>query len=113
MHWALDGFAAKPIRRTNDLAHFHSPASEQRTRNTRPMIAPAILVDRGCATKFAPNNYRNIFVESALMDVFNERVHTLIEQRQILAQRAEVVAVMVPTAERESHATRASFDQPP
>src|SRR4051812_19299760 len=45
------------------------------------------------------------------MNVRYESAQTLIEERQILTQRAEVVAVMIPAAECERDATRAGFDQ--
>ncbi len=47
-----------------------------------------------------------------LMQIFDQRAESLIEQRQVLTQRSEVVAVMVPATERQRHTPGARFDQP-
>src|SRR5439155_6948850 len=73
---------------------------------------PAILVDGRRTTELAPNDYCNILVQSALVQIFDQRAESLIEQRQVLMQRSEVVAVMVPATERQRYAPGARFDQP-
>src|SRR5437660_11150260 len=75
------------------------------------MIAPAILVDGRRTTELTPHNHRNIFVQSALVQIFDQRAESLVEERQVLTQRSEVVAVMVPTTERQRDAPGACFDQ--
>ena len=55
---------------------------------------------------------RNIFIQTTLVQIFNQCAQALIEQRQVLSQRAEVIAVMIPAAEREGHAAGARFDKP-
>src|SRR2546421_1481337 len=46
------------------------------------------------------------------MQIFHQRAESLIEQWQVLAQRSEVVAMMVPTTERKRDTPGARFDQP-
>ena len=112
LHGPLGGLAAETIRRANHLAGLHAASEEQPARDARPMIASAVLVDGGRAAELAPNDHRNILVQSALVQILDQRAESLIEQRQVLAQSTEVVAVMVPAAERQGDAAGARFDQP-
>src|SRR6185503_5099019 len=57
VHGPFHGFAAQPIRGANDLADFHSTTEQRRAGNTRPMIPPAVLVDRRRAAELAPDNH--------------------------------------------------------
>src|SRR5687767_1508014 len=57
MHWAFRGFAPETVGCANGLSHPHAATGQQRARNARPMVATAILVDRGRAAKFAPNDH--------------------------------------------------------
>src|SRR5213083_2096475 len=47
------------------------------------------------------------------MQIFDQGAESLIEQRQVLTESSEVVAVMVPATERQRYAQSAGFDQPP
>ena len=46
------------------------------------------------------------------MQVANQRGRGAVEQRTVLAERLEVLAVMVPAAEVERHDARTGLDQP-
>src|SRR5438552_6276055 len=73
LHWTLCSFAAQAIRGADDLSGFHAAARQHRTRNPGPVIAPGILVDGWSATELAPHDYRNILVQTALMQIFDQR----------------------------------------
>src|SRR5262249_12053464 len=103
------GFTTEPIGCADDLPVAHSTTGEHRAGNARPMIATAILVDRGCPSKFAPHHDRHIFVESSIVQISNQCADSLVEQRKILPERAEIITVMIPTAECNGHAPRAGF----
>src|SRR5215831_7971891 len=45
------------------------------------------------------------------MQILQERAQALIEQRQVLTQRPEVVSVMIPPAEGERDASSPGLDQ--
>src|SRR4051812_20866096 len=95
---AINRFASEAIGGADDLTSFHSAASEQGAGDARPMVASAIFVDRRSAAEFTPDDNRNIFFETTIVDVINQGGQALVEQREILTKRAEVVAVMIPTA---------------
>ena len=75
------------------------------------MIASRVFVDGWGAAKLAPDDEGNVLVETALMQILDERADTLVKQRQVLAQRAKIVSVMVPAAEGEGDTARAGLDQ--
>src|SRR5882724_1408435 len=77
------------------------------------MVASGVFVDGRRAAKFAPNHNRNILVQTALMNVLNQRAEPQIQQRKVLAKSAEIVSMMIPAAERERDAPRAGFHQAP
>src|SRR5262245_35573606 len=113
LDWPVGGLAAQAIRRANHLSGLHPAAGQQPTRNSRPMIAAGVLVDRRCAAELAPNDYGNVLVEAALVQILDERADPLVEQRQVLPKRAEVIPVMVPSAKRQRHAASTRFDETP
>ena len=47
------------------------------------------------------------------MQILDERADPLVQEGQVLPQRAEIVAVMVPPAERQRHTAGTRFDEPP
>ena len=47
------------------------------------------------------------------MQILHQSAHTLIEQRQILAKRPKIIAMMVPAAKCQSHTASARLDQSP
>src|SRR5437588_1745579 len=75
------------------------------------MIASRVFVDGWGATKLAPDHEGNVLVQTALVQILDERADTLVKQRQVLAQRAKIVPVMVPAAEGEGDTARASLDK--
>src|ERR1043166_8146435 len=77
------------------------------------MIATGVLVNRGRAAELAPNDNGNVLVQAALMQILDQRAHSLVEQREVLPQRAEIIAVMIPSAERQGHAAGARLDETP
>src|SRR2546429_8384130 len=75
------------------------------------MIASRVFVDGWGATKLAPDHEGNVLVQTALVQILDERADTLVKQRQGLAQRAKNVPVMVPAAEGEGDTARAGLDE--
>src|SRR5262245_109881 len=71
-------FTAQTIRLAEDLACLHAPAEQHGAGDAWPVIASGVLIDGGCATEFAPNNYRYVFVQAALVNILDERAHALI-----------------------------------
>ena len=104
LHGALAGFPSEPVGGANHLPYFHAAAKKHRAGNARPMVAPAILVDRGRAPELAPDHNRHVLVQPARVQVLHQGAHTLVEHRQVLAQRVEILAVMIPAAEGERDA---------
>src|SRR6266536_3462679 len=105
--------AAQAIRGPDYLAGFHAAASEHAARDARPMVTAGVFVDGRGAPELAPDNDRNILVETALVQVLDQRADALIEQREVLPERAKIIAMMVPAAEGEGHAACAGLDEPP
>ncbi len=101
------------VRGADDLAMPHAAAGEQGARNTRPVIASRILVDGGGASKFAPDHDRYVLFQAAIAQVLEQSGEPLVEEWQILAQRIEIIAVMIPAAEGHGDATRARFHEAP
>src|SRR5437879_4151414 len=62
-------FSTEAIRCADQLPGAHPSACQQSTRNSRPMIAPRIFINGWGPPEFAPNNNRNILVESALVQI--------------------------------------------
>src|SRR5438874_8324186 len=72
LHWPFSRFAAKAISRADDLAGLHASGSQQSAGNARPMITAGVFVNRRGPSKFAPDHDRNILIEAALMNVFDQ-----------------------------------------
>src|SRR5947207_1451151 len=85
----------------------------ERKKKIEILKRAGVLVDRRCASELAPDHDRDILVETALVQVLDQRADALVQQRQILSQSAEIVAVMVPATEGKRHATCSGFDEPP
>src|SRR5688500_17698273 len=79
---ALSRFPAEPVGRADDLAMPHSAARQRGAGNARPMIAPRILIDCGSASELAPDDHRHVLVQSALLQILNERSYAGIELRE-------------------------------
>ena len=104
---------AQAIRRADNLAHPHPAAGQQGARHLRPVVATAARVDPRRASEFTPGHDAHVLVETAGVQVFDQRRDRLIELAKLLGQPLEVRAVTVPTAERERHTAHARLDQPP
>ena len=48
------------------------------------MITSAVFIDGRGAAELTPNHDRNILVQAALMQIFDQGAEPLVEQRQIL-----------------------------
>ena len=111
MNAAFDDLAAESIGRADDLARFHSAARQQGASELRPVIAPGIRVDLGRPSELAPRHYRHVFVQSALVQVLDQRAEGLVEQREMREQFAVIVAVKIPAAKIERDTACPRFDE--
>ena len=76
------------------------------------MVAPAFgVVNLRRSAELAPNDDRNVLIHSAHVQVFDQTGQGVVQFRQALAALLEVGVVIVPTAERQGHATRTGLDQ--
>src|SRR5881392_4110921 len=82
MDGSFNGFPAQAVGRSQSLAGFHSTTREQSAGNSRPMIAPGVLVYDGGPAKFAPDNDGYILVQTALVNIFHQRGDALVQQRK-------------------------------
>src|SRR5438477_8907662 len=92
----LSRFAAEPVGGANHLTGLHPAAGQQSARHARPMVASRVVVDGWGAAKLAPDDEGNVLVQTALVQILDERADALVKQRQVLAQRAKIVSMMVP-----------------
>ena len=79
-----DGFSCDPVGCPDDLARPHPAAGQQREVDLRPVIATHLRADLRRASELAQDDNGAILIESALVQVLDERADTLIEGRQIL-----------------------------
>ena len=75
------------------------------------MIASRVLVDGRRAAKLAPNDNGHILIQTAPVQVFDQRADALVEQREVGFCVLVIVAVIIPETERDGHDTRASFNE--
>ena len=106
------GRAAELVGRADDLADLHAAAGEQGRVDPRPVVAAGVLVDLGRAAELAPDDHRDVPVQTAGVDVLDQGGDPLVEERQMLAELAEVAAVRVPEAVGDRDAPRPGLDQP-
>ena len=134
-----NGSFAADIGGTDDLTRADSAASEQHGAGLRPMIAPGLDSSRRCtgnalaaagdmrdarrAAELTCHNHQHSFVETALVDVFNQCRNGLIDKRSSVRQRVEHVMVdrmVVPVGDAATERPvefggddfHACFDQP-
>ena len=134
-----NGSFAAEIGGTDDLTRADSAASEQHGAGLRPMIAPGLDGSRRCtgnawaaardmrdarrAAELTCHNHQHAFVETALVDVFNQCRNGLIDKRSSVRQRVENVMVdgmVVPVGNAATERPvefggddfHAGFDQP-
>ena len=99
---------------TDHLSGAKPTAGEQSASDCRPMIAAGILVDERRAAELAPGHHGHVLVETAFVEVLDERGQPLVELRQVRVLHAiERVAVEVPTAKVQRHHSATGLDEPP
>ena len=62
-----------------DDAPLDSATGQQNAEDLRPVVATGAWVDLGSPAKFAPDQHRDIFVQSTFVQIFDERRHSLIQ----------------------------------
>src|SRR6185436_14895695 len=87
--------------RADILPHPETAAGEQHAAGARPVVATTELVDPRRPPEFAPDAHTHLFVETALVQVADERRKAVIVERQERAVRCEQTrqplgAMMVP-----------------
>ena len=75
------------------------------------MVATAILINRGRPTKLAPSDDADIVLEPSIVQVGNQSAEGLIQQRQVIAGVAEIVAVIIPEAVGHGDEPGSGFNQ--
>ena len=74
---------------------------------------PASLLIFGVRPNSPHTTTRHVAIQSALVDILDQRRDALIKQRQMLLQPAEIIAVRIPETVGHGHAAGSRFDQPP
>ncbi len=93
------------------LVYFDNAAtSQKRGRHTRPMIAPRVFVDLGRTAELPPNNHGNLLVQAPLVQIFDQRADSLIQQRQISARVLMIIPMVIPKSEGNGHAACARLN---
>src|SRR5580765_8485376 len=110
-HRSFAWLAAEAVGRANDLAGLHAATGQHGTGNARPVVATGIFVDGGGTAKFAPDDDRNVLVEAALVEVFDQGAEALVEKRQISAGVLEIVSMIIPETVGDGYRARAGFDE--
>ena len=106
---------AVAIRGTDGLADLHSTARQDGRVRLWPVVPAVASVDFRSAAEFAPDDHRDISIQSPFVQVRDERREALIEQRTFFATLRvihPVRPVPVPAALVERHKSCAGFDQP-
>ena len=76
------------------------------------MVAAGVFVNSWCTSELTPTNDDDILVQSALVQIVNERGDALVEHGEILSGAVEVSAVLVPPAKGERHTAHTHLDEP-
>ena len=87
-------------------------AGQEGAADLRPVVAAGAAVDSRRAAELAPGDDRHVVEHAANFQVFDQGAQALVELGAVVAHQAEVVAVRVPAAVGERHATDAGLDQP-
>ena len=77
------------------------------------MVAAGILVDPRRPAKLPPGNDAHVLVETAIVEIADERRDRLIEAGELVGESGEVGMVAVPAAKRERHAPHPRLDEAP
>ena len=84
------------IRFADNLPGSHPTTGQQRTANLRPVISPAFVVDARSSAEFSPDHDRRITIQSAFLQIIQQRGQRLIECRKMIASIIEVGAMWLP-----------------
>src|SRR5437867_11641148 len=75
------------------------------------MVAAGVPVDARCAAELAPDDYRNVAIHAALVQVLDQGGNAAVEDRQVAAQMPEIAPVRVPEAVGNRDAANTRFDK--
>ena len=90
-HRTVRGLRGDLVRGADDLTVTHAATGEKSAVHPRPVIAACFRIDGGCAAKLAPADDRHILIQTTLVQIGDEGGEARVEQRQVLAELAEVV----------------------
>src|SRR5262245_29641085 len=77
------------------------------------MITTSVFVDDRSPSELTPSHDRHLLVESALVKVFHQCAHSLVEQRTMgVLELREIVAVKIPAAEIKRYAPCSRLHEP-
>src|SRR5262245_41481730 len=89
LHGAFHRFASQAIGRADDASGLHAATENQTAGDAWPVVAAGVLVDRGGASEFAPDHYGHVFFQPAPVQIIDQGADALVQQGQVLAERAE------------------------
>src|SRR5207302_10051299 len=99
-------------RLANDPTGPQPSARQEGAADLRPMVTAGIFVNDRRPAELAPRDHGDVFVQSALVQILDQRAHALIEQRAVgVFELREVVAVKIPATEIERHASSPRFHE--
>ena len=110
---AVLGVTGRLVGRADHLAGAHAAAGQEGEIHRRPVVAAGVLVDLGRAAELAPDDHRDVLVQAAEMQVFDQRREGHVELGNTRPAGSEVLAVRVPAAEGNRDHPHAGLDQPP
>ena len=109
------GMLTQSIGRSNYLTCSHAPACQQGTADLWPVVAAPVFVDDRCPTEFAPDDDRDILVQSAVVQIVQQCRQTLIQHRKMISCIFKVgpvrPTVPVPSSVGKSHDAGPGFNQ--
>ena len=70
---AIGDFTSQAVGRSNDLPRLKPTAGDKPTTDPRPVITSSIFVDLRRTAKLSPGDDSHIFVETSLIEIFDER----------------------------------------
>ena len=112
MDRAIDRYAGDAVGPSDDLPHLHAAACKQSTAHLRPMVAARIIVDDRRTPELAPCNHSHILIEAALMQIFDQGAHSLIEVRSMgVSELRKIIAMEIPSPEIQGDDASAGLDE--
>src|SRR5438105_4406253 len=107
------GVGSRVVGGGDDLASGHAAAGQQDAVHGGPVVAAGVFVDARRAAELAPDDHADVPAQAALVDVVDQGGDAAVEDRQVVAQVAEVAAVGVPETIGDGDAARARFHEAP